>query len=384
MLSSKKRTAKKAKKNNKLSPPDAAQGELLRIFQQLQSGSPELKMAAAHASLAASSTHDIPPDSPTGSQSPEFLANVLPSRSSGSRTPSQTPLLFGADEELRAILQALPTKADIETLIGKVEAAHRKEIRAVKQEVHSLSDRLTVGEASVSEIDRRVSVLESQHRAQAEAAIGLQLHMEEMEDRSRRNNLRLRGLPEATGPADLADTVADIFRRVAGDQIQGRMEFDRIHRALGPRPRDVICRLHHYAHKDIIARKAWATQDLELDGAALTILPDISRATLQRRALLKPLLEVARGHNATYRWGFPLSVTFRKNQRSFVLRTPDALPALFEFLSAEPIEVPDWLSFIPRSQGRRNNPTMSGGLPPRPPRNRRRSRATSPEDGREA
>lgn len=275
-------------------------------------------------------------------------------------------------------------------LIGRVEAAHRKEIRAIKQEVHSLSDRLTAGEVSMSEIDRRVSVLDSQHRVQTEAAIGLQLHMEEMEDRSRRNNLRLRGLPEATGPADLAGTVGDIFRKVGGDQIQGRMEFDHIHRALGPRskdttrPRDVICRLHHYAHKDIIARKAWETQDLELDRAALTILPDVSRATLQRRALLKPLLEVARRHDATYRWGFPLSVTFRKNQRSFMLRFPDALPALFEFLSAEPIEVPDWLGFIPRSQGRRSNFTTSSGLPPRHPRNRRRSRATSPEDGREA
>lgn len=284
----------------------------------------------------------------------------------------QPPLMFGADEELRAILQALPTKADIETLIGRVEAAHRKELHAVKQEVHSLSDRLTAGETSMLVIDRRVTALEAQHRSQAEMSLGLQLHMEEMEDRSRRNNLRLRGLPEATGPADLADTVADIFRRVAGDQIQGRLEFDRIHRALGPRsedparPQDVICRLHHYAHKDIIARKAWETQDLELDGAALTILPDISRATLQRRALLKPLLDLARRHNATYRWGFPLSVTFRKDQRSFTLRSPDSLPALFDFLTAEPIDVPNWLGFIPRFQSRRNNSTPSGRLPPRP------------------
>lgn len=141
---------------------------------------------------------------------------------------------------------------------------------------------------------------------------------------------------------------------------------------------------HHYAHKEIIARKAWESQDLELDGTALTILPDISRATLQRRALLKSLLDLARRHNATYRWGFPLSVTFRKDQRSFLLRTPDSLPALFAFLSVEPVEVPDWLGLLPRFQGRRNNPTTIGGLPPRPPRNRRRSRATSPEDNREA
>lgn len=311
-------------------------------------------MATTHAAHSSGHGHTSQMTSPTGSQSPEIFSNVPPSISIDPRMSG--PMMYGADEELKAILQALPMRADIESLIGRVEAAHSKEIHAIKQEVHFLSDRLTVGETSLSTMDRRVAVLETQHRSQVEMLVGLQLHME---DRSRRNNLRLRGLPEATGPADLADTVADIFQRVAGDQIQGRLEFNRIHRALGPRsedparPRDVICRLHHYAHKDIIARKAWETQDLELDGAALTILPDISRATLQRRAILKPLLDLARRHNATYRWGFPLSVTFRKDQRSFTLRSPDSLTALFVFLAA------DWLGYIPRFQGRRYNAAPS-------------------------
>lgn len=100
--------------------------------------------------------------------------------------------------------------------------------------------------------------------------------------------------------------VTDIFKRVAGEQIQGRQEFDRIHWALGPRsddsarPCNVICRLYHYTHKETIARKAWEMHKLELDGVALKILPDISRATLQRQALLKPLLDLARRRNITY------------------------------------------------------------------------------------
>lgn len=121
-------------------------------------------------------------------------------------------------------------KADIEALVGHVEAARRKEIFAVKQEVQSLSTRLTVGETSLSALDRRVATLEANQRSQAELSVGLQLHME---DRSRRNNL-----PEATGLADLEDTVADIFRRVEGEQLQGRLEFDCIHKALGPRSED--------------------------------------------------------------------------------------------------------------------------------------------------
>lgn len=53
----------------------------------------------------------------------------------------------------------------------------------------------------------------------------LQLHQEEMEDRSRCNNLRLRGLPEATGSEDLAATVT--FRRLPGDPLPQNLEYDR-------------------------------------------------------------------------------------------------------------------------------------------------------------
>lgn len=204
-----------------------------------------------------------------------------------------------------------------------------------------------------------------------------------MEDRSHRNNLRLRGLPEATGPEDLADTAVAIFRSLPG------IELDRIHRALGPkptdplRPRDVVCRVHHYVHKELILRKAWESEDRELDGATVKILPDLSRATLQRRAILKPPLDLAKRKGATYRWGYPLSATFRKNQRSFTLRKPDALPALFTFLDAEPIEIPNWLGPLTRTPGHPSSSRVNSNLPPRQQRNRRRPRAPSQEDIRE-
>lgn len=71
----------------------------------------------------------------------------------------------------------------------------------------------------------------------------------ELEDWSRRNNLRLRGLPEATGVEDLADSTLDIFRDIAGDAYPANLTFDRIHRALGPRSSDttgsVVCTTIH-------------------------------------------------------------------------------------------------------------------------------------------
>lgn len=63
-------------------------------------------------------------------------------------------------------------------------------------------------------MESRVQALERARASYTEEAQEMQLHLEELEDRSHRNNLRLRGIPEATGSEDLAETVTAIFIRL--------------------------------------------------------------------------------------------------------------------------------------------------------------------------
>lgn len=71
------------------------------------------------------------------------------------------------------------------------------------------------------------------------------------------------------------------------------------------RPRDVICHLHCYGIKKQIIKAAQLSDPVDFDGAR--IYPDFSRATLQRRAMLKPLLEALCRAELPYRWGSPSS-----------------------------------------------------------------------------
>lgn len=159
------------------------------------------------------------------------------------------------------------------------------------------------------------------------------------------------------GAEDLEGKLQELFREVLKEPLAA-VEIDRAHRAMGPRaedqdrPRDVICRLLRYAQKDRIVRGAWERGTVSVDGAPVTILPDLSRATLRRRAMLKPALELARQLGFTYRWGYPLAVTFRKDGSAYTLQSPADLPGLFRFLGAEPIPIPDWLQILPRAPGR--------------------------------
>lgn len=52
--------------------------------------------------------------------------------------------------------------------------------------------------------------------------------------------------------------------------------------------------------------------------------------------------------NKGYTYCCPLAVTFRKATASFTLHTLTEPPALFFFLGVDPIQVSDWLIFIPR------------------------------------
>lgn len=291
------------------------------------------------------------------------------------------------DQDIRTLLQALPTKTDIEAMILRLEETHRRDIQEVRGEVSSLSERVTLGEMAVSSLEDRVSALEQAQDSHKDSAISLQLHLEEIEDRSRRNNLRLRGIPEAVGSDQLAETVKEIFR-TALDESGTEIELNRVHRTLGPRPsdpsnpRDVVCRLHRYLQKEAILRCAWEHGDVEHHGAQVRILPDLSRATLKRRALLRPLLELAKQKGFTYRWGYPFSVTFRNESTAFTLQATTDLPGLFRYLDTDPIQIPDWLQILPRPTGRSGPSAARGPLPPRQ-RGRRRCRSVSGNAARE-
>lgn len=64
------------------------------------------------------------------------------------------------DEDLRSLLQALPTRADIEALILRIEEAHSREQTEVRADLHTLTDRVANGELSISSLENRVQALE--------------------------------------------------------------------------------------------------------------------------------------------------------------------------------------------------------------------------------
>lgn len=293
-----------------------------------------------------------------------------PSIPPGFTWPAQ-PLGQTLPPDIATLLTMLPTKADIAASEARITAAVRGEIGELRQELQDVESRVSRQETAHTSLETRVLALENRQTTLIAFQEALMLAQDDLENRNRRNNIKLRGIPESTSSADLRSTVTGIFNTILDRPPDSALEIDRVHRVgtggdNSDYPRDVLCRVHLYRTKDEIMRKARRRDAISFDGAEVIILSDLSRRTLLMRKVMKPLLDLIRSVDATYTWGYPLQLRAHKGEDSFLLSHPSQLTDLFEFLGTQAIEVPNWLQMdlsqvLPASQ-------------PRPQRTRRRRR----------
>lgn len=254
--------------------------------------------------------------------------------------------------EMSALMSGL--KKELAGMFHSLEKSIKKEITAVRSDMSHLLVRVEETEQrqetqalAIKELQDTVTQLAFAHRTSL-------YKLEDLENRNRRNNIRVRGLPEATRDTDLEPSIRGIFNTILGNPVAAPLRFDRVHRALRPRnansdqPRDVICRLHYFEDKNAIMIKMRGIPNIDFDGATISIYPDLSKDTLDRRRALKPLLDNLRSDGITYRWGFPACLIATKNGRSHTLRFPEELPTFMQDLHLSPMELPGWQDSIPK------------------------------------
>lgn len=143
-------------------------------------------------------------------------------------------------------VRCMPTKQDFCMLIQEVRETCRSEINMLWTDLHHLSTRVSSLEEDSGDIKHEISHIHSQLTSQASTLWDFHRHLEDLDKRGRRNNIRIRGLPEATQDEDLPVTLQATFNSVLGRPEHQKVKLDWAHRALRPRslgsrPLDVIC-----------------------------------------------------------------------------------------------------------------------------------------------
>lgn len=140
---------------------------------------------------------------------------------------------------------------------------------------------------SLKEHVKNVKLLQGKHQ---EDIVGLKNKAVDLEDRSRRNNIRIDGITESENESweDTGKKVEDVIRNKL--KIKDPIEIERAHRVGGKRgrPRTILCKLLRYNDKEKIKANV-----KHLTGSNIYVNDDFSYETTHLR---KELFEQAKTH----------------------------------------------------------------------------------------
>ncbi|XP_018408440.1 PREDICTED: contactin-5, partial [Nanorana parkeri] len=174
----------------------------------------------------------------TGDPDPRQTAHKRKTARETSMISSSDPDDDGEFASWRECMKHIPTKRDFRLLIQEVRDTCKTEIQVLHKDFQQLTQRVEDIDGEVQTTKQDIYRLQSQSVAQAAIIRDLQRHVEDLDNRGRRNNIRIKGLPEATGTEDLPAVLQMLFNNILGAPSSNKIEMDRAHRALRPREKN--------------------------------------------------------------------------------------------------------------------------------------------------
>ncbi|CAH2305587.1 Hypothetical predicted protein [Pelobates cultripes] len=235
--------------------------------------------------------------------------------SEAEKTPA-TPL---TKEDLRAMLRE--TSADIKAYTA---AALEKQITGLKKELEVLTSRTDHNERLIKDTQTKTTALHKDTELLQDRMLYLEDGLEDLNNRSRRQNIRIRGIPETVLPDAILPTIKAIFQSLLPNASDQELYIERAHRALRPptynpnTPRDIITKLLYFPVKEQLMKAARSHQPTYQD-QQIHFYQDLAPTTLKKRRELKPLTTALIESGWRYMWGHPFKLSVKKGEQSFTL-----------------------------------------------------------------
>uniref|UniRef100_H2ZWD8 L1 transposable element RRM domain-containing protein n=1 Tax=Latimeria chalumnae TaxID=7897 RepID=H2ZWD8_LATCH len=211
--------------------------------------------------------------------------------------------------------------------MGKKKHNIRGNLESLGQRVSAAEVKIGRMEGMMSDHEERLNKVEEELVHQTRYAGELWDSIQDLENRSRRNNIRVLGVPEGmegnrvSGLALLLSILRDCLPLGADDSIV----VERAHHTLGPRPppdqrpRPIIARLLCFQDRERILRLAREAGELHWRGGKIMIFPNMSRELAAQRKLFTPARRCCMELGLRYALQYlaVLRVTVNGRQRKF-------------------------------------------------------------------
>ncbi|CAH2274490.1 Hypothetical predicted protein [Pelobates cultripes] len=264
-----------------------------------------------------------------------------------SPAPSESSL---EGNDLKTLLSQLPSKLDLELMFSKMERSFGDKLQSLHEEVSQIGHRVQTLEEEGEASALHLTNIQSLQQTHNEAILFLQRKIEDLDNRGKRNNLRIRGFPETQQgeTEDIILLLTGLFNKILGRPLDTVIKFDRAHRALRPRalpqdkPRDIICKIHHFPLKEAILQKAKHLREIKHDDHKVLIFQDLAQSTLIARRALRPITTALSDMNIRYRWAYPFALVVTQQGTTYSISTPAEVQAFQQALKLPKAAVEDW------------------------------------------
>lgn len=272
-------------------------------------------------------------------------STVLAAEAKSNRADSQSDLAAVLSElqSLRTDITLMNTKMDsIDSLGGKLDKLEEgitemsKSVSAVqeslvnlKQDISANATRLTEAEDRIGATEDCLEGMKTELAAASKRIACLELKTEDLENRGRRKNLRLVGLPEgAEGTRPMLSYIQHMMPTWLGpDAANKPLTLERAHRSLAkPRPdqnRAVLIRFLHFQDREFVFRTA-KQRVITHEGHKIFFAQDFSAETMKKRshfnAVRKKFIEAGsfRGFQL-----YPCKMRILHNGKILLFSTPE-------------------------------------------------------------
>ncbi|KAK6470274.1 hypothetical protein HHUSO_G31243 [Huso huso] len=226
--------------------------------------------------------------------------------------------------------------SDIKQMLQSLIESQQK----LQENITGIEKRVTGTEDRISKLEDNVFRLENQVKELSSEATKNNEKMQDLENRSRRNNIRIIGVTEGLEGNNCSEYVRRLLCELLGVDVLEKerpLEIERAHRSLAPKPRDwerprpLIVRLLRFQDRQKILDLARSQLPKKMSRKLISIYPDFSAELQTKRRKYTPIRKFLREKNVRYGLIYPATLKVTYGNRSVLLKTVEEANAfIFE------------------------------------------------------
>nr|WPK86675.1 NLRC3-like protein 29 [Sebastes schlegelii] len=188
----------------------------------------------------------------------------------------------------------------------------------------ALTERIVAAEEQGSDHERRIQTLELCLTDMKKSNERLLTKIDDIEGRSRRNNIKIVGIPEDEEKGRTTEFIAGLIPKLLGvSSFAKPVIVDRAHRIPVPkptdvkRPRSIIARIHFYQEKELILRLS-RQQQMIYNGQRIYVYPDYTAEVMAQRRGFREVTQALREREVKYSLCFPAKLHVQHNDQKIL------------------------------------------------------------------